>query len=521
MRFSSMMLLMTLLTQGNGSDLLDYVQSQAYWKIQGVEVSVASMRAQLKGLQAGDAAKLIDEFSGDDAARRQAAAAKIRALGARAMPALERAAKAAQGKPDKAAAIQDLIGSVLKKPKVGAVRRLMAIRTLGELKNREALDSLRGLLKSKAQFEADYARAAIAAIEGKRHERAGIAPKVLAKDPWMLPADCGIVGQLTVPQGSGFDFDKAVKAMGPMMGGQDPQQALEGVTRLLLEAAERVGNARIHSVTVGVAGDIGRRRGFVVVLARGVYDAEAVKQLAAEEGSGETEKIDGVEVLWPDDEVALILPSNEMLVLVGGPGPERRRPAKAEGADPAEEPGSARPIAPAVAAMAAAVKKGIGSLTPDSDVGKLIKAADTTAPLWAVTKVSDAYRKGGPIIQPFDTATLVGKRTKDGQTLDLALVARGLDADGAAAAVKKFEEGLQEAKEEVSREAERMPFMKPIAGFLASIRIKQDGKAVTVTGQLKGSAAMMLLPMTVAGRAAAPPPPEVREGRARDRNDGS
>jgi hypothetical protein len=516
---SYMMLLMTLLTQGNGSDLLDYVQSQAYWELQGVEVSVASMRAQLAPVEAGDMAKLIDELSGDDAARRQAAAGKIRALGARALPALQKAAEVARGNPDKAAAIQNAIGDVLKKPKAGAVRRLMAIRTLGELKKRGALPALRGLLKSKALFEADYARAAIAAIEGKAHKRAGIAPEALAKDPWLLPAECGIVGQMSVPQGAGFDFGEALKNMGPMLGGQDPQQALQMVTRTLLEGAERVGNVRLHSATLGVASDIGRRKGFVIVLARGIYDAKAVRRLAAEEGSGEVEKIGGVEVLWPDDEVALILPSNELLVFVAGPGPDRRARTSAETGDAAEAARPARPIAPGVAAMAAAIRKKAGSLKPDSAVGKLIKAVEPGAPFWAVVKVSEAYREGGPIIQPFDTATLTGKHSKDGQTLKLVLVARGLDADGVAAAVAKLEEGLQEGRQELAREAERMPALKPIADFLASIKISQEGKTATATAQIKGGASMALLPMMFMGRAArvearpedvaAPPPAPV------------
>lgn len=508
---SSLMMLMALLTQGGGSDLLDYVQSKAYWQLQGVEVSAASMRAQLAPVEAADVAKLLDALSGDDATGRQAAAAKIRALGAGALPALQKAAGAAQGNPDKAAAIQEAIGDVLKKPKAGAVRRLMAIRTLGELKKREALDTLRGLLKSKAPFEGDYARAAIAAVEGKRYERPGIAAETVAKDPWMLPADCGIVGQLSLPQGGGFDFDKALKAMAPMPGGHDPQQAMQMVTRVLLEGAERVGNVRLHSLTVGVAGDVGPHKGFVVVVARGIYDAKAIRHFAAEEGSGETEKIDGVEVLWPDEQVALILPSNELLVLVGGPGPDRRARAKAEGIDPAEAPRPVRPIRPAVAAMAAAIKKNSGSLSPDSDVGKLIKAADTAAPFWAVVKISDAYREGGPIVQPFDTVTLVGKPTKDRQTLELALVARGSDADAVAAAVKKLHEGLQEAMQEVSREAARAPFLKPMGDFLASIKTQQDGGTVTATAQLKGAASMTLLPMMLLGRAGgAPPPREMR-----------
>ena len=131
---SSMMLLMALLTQGNGSDLLDYVQSQAYWSIQGVEVSVGSMRAQLAPVGADDVAGLVDDLTGSDEGKRQTAAARLRGLGALALPALRKAAAAAQGNPDKAAAVQNAMGGVLTKPKAVADRRLIAIRTLGELK---------------------------------------------------------------------------------------------------------------------------------------------------------------------------------------------------------------------------------------------------------------------------------------------------------------------------------------------------------------------------------------------------
>jgi len=491
-----MMVLMMLLTQGSGSDLLDYLHTQTYWKLQGAEMSVASMRAQLAPVREGDLAGLVGDFTGDDAGKQQAARGKIQSLGAAALPALYKAVETVRGKADKAAALQQLIGEVLEKPKIGAVRRLMAIRTLGELKNREALDTLRGLLTSKVMFEADYARAAIAAIEGKAYKRAPLAAKTLAKDPWMLPAGCGIVGQMVVRQGGGIDFDQAIKAMGPMLGGQDPQQALEQITRMLLDATGRVGNIRIHSVTLGVASDVGSNSGFGVVLARGLYDAGAVKQVLSQQGAGKTRKVDDVEILCPADEASLILPSNELLVVVFGPGPRRHSRVSANGATPPETSQADAPTAPAVAAMAAAIKNGTGSLRADGDIGKLIKTVDTTAPLWAAIKVSDAYRQGGPIIQPFDTATLTGKPTEDGKALDLKLVARGTNADGVTAAVQKLEEGLQEARQEISQDAGRMPFLKSIADFLNSVHVNRDGKTVTVTARVEGVSSMMMLFMT-------------------------
>ncbi len=500
---SWMMLLLTLVTQGSGSDLLDYVQSAAYWKIQGVTPSVATMRAELAPARSADAASLIEDLTGDDDAKRTAAKIRLRVLGDRVMPLLEKAAKAAQGHPDKAAAVQNLIFEVLKKPATGAARRLMAIRTLGELKKTGALPTLQGLLTSKALFEADYARAAIAAIEGKPYTRPVPSAKARAKDPWLLPADCGIVGQMTVPQGGNFDFDAAMKTMAPMAGGRDPNQMLEMGTRTLLEAVDRLGNVRVHSATLGVARNIGSHEGFVVVLARGVYDTKAVERLLADEGSGETQTIDGVKVHWPDDEFAMILPSSDTLVLVAGPGPRRHSHNHAEGdhnsADGDDPAKPERPIAAAVHAMAKAVKTGAGSLDAAGDLGKLIKAIDTDAPLWAVTKVSDTYRQGGPIIQPFETASLVGKPAKDGKAVELTLTAEGTDIVAITTAAQDLLKHLEEAKREMGQQAERMPAFKPIADFFGSIQVKLTGGKVTITGRLQDSSTMMMIPMMFMG----------------------
>jgi hypothetical protein len=489
---SSMMVLMMLLTQGNGSDLLDYLHTQTYWKLQGVEVSIASMQAQLTEARDADVTRLVDALADPDAGKREAARAKVLALGERALPALYKAAEAAQGDAAKAGELQQTIGKILEQPKIGAVRRLMAIRTLGELKKPEAMDTLRGLLTSKAMFEADYARTAIAAITGKPSKRASLAAKVLSNDPWMLPADCGIVAQMTVPQGGGFDIDKALKDMGPMLGGHDPQQALQQITGMLLEATGRVGNIRIHSVTLGVANEIGPRKGFVVVLARGIYDAKAVKKLIAQESAGQVQTVDGVEVFSPAREIALMLPSDEMLVFVVSPGQQRPPRLTADGNVVPNAPQPIRAISPAAAAMAAAIKKGTGGLRSDGDIGKLIQAVDTTAPLWAVSKISDSYRQAGPVIQPFDTATLVGKPSKDGKEMELTMVARGTNADGVAGAVQIIEDGLQKAKQEVSQEAGRMPFLKTIADFLASVQIQRADKTVTMTARIKGAVPMMI-----------------------------
>src|SRR5437764_8476301 len=103
--------MLMMLLGGGANDLLDLVHTDSYWKAKQVTVSVE---------------QLITDANSK-----------------------------APVNPDAAA------------PQAAGVRRLMAIRTLGELKKAEALTMLQSLVDSKEPFVADYAKAAIAAIEGK------------------------------------------------------------------------------------------------------------------------------------------------------------------------------------------------------------------------------------------------------------------------------------------------------------------------------------------------------------------
>jgi len=464
---SPMMLLMVLLGGGGGNDLADFIDTNSYWALQSVEVTVPAMKAQLAAANADAAAALCKDLVGDDEAKSSSAAARIKSIGMAAMPHLEKAARDAQGKPEKAARVQNLISQLYANVQGPAVRRLMAIRTLGELKKRDALTTLQPLLKSKVLFEAEYARAAIAAIEGKEFKRPGLPAKERMKDIWLLPAGCGVVGQATMPPGKPVDIGKAIKMMGQMGGGrQAPQNMLPQLTSMISGVAGHVGNVRIDAVTIGVANDVGNRTGFVVLIARGRYDTKALKEMLLQVGRSNTETIDGTEVFKPDKEFAIFLPSSDRLVLIAGP----RK---------AQKP---------VAEMIAAVKAGKGALTASSDMGKLIKTIDTTSPIWAAAKMSETYRKES-LFAPFDTMAMTSKVAKGVQ--NFKLVAVGKDAEKVAQAVKQFDGHMAEGRRETARAVERMPAIKPMADFIASIKAKADGTKVTVTASMKGSTALM------------------------------
>ena len=465
---------------GGGNDLLDHMQTEAYWKIKGVTVTAETMQAELTPLTAGQIKGLVGDLTGDDKAKGAAAATKLSSMGAAVLPQLEKAAAAAQGKPEKAAAIQRLIGRVLASGQGGAVRRLMAIRAIGELKARPALGVLKGLLKSKTLFEADYAAAAIAAIEGKAYKRPGPSAKLLAADVLRLPAGCGIAGQFRMTPGAPMNVDKLFKDMGQLSGGMKSEELTAQVTQMLVGAADMVGNIRFDSVTLGVANTVGGRTGFGVFIVRGKYDAKAISALFGAQRGAKSETINGIEVLGPGGSPALIMPDNDTLILCLGPSR------------------AAMPLGE----VTAGIKTGLGGFKGDSELGKLIATVDKSGPLWAAATITEAYAKeGGPMFAAFKAITLKSKSVKGGQVI--TVTGKGSDAKAVAAAVKVFEGHIAEGKTELGREVQRggprSGMSKPMLAFLKSMKAKADGASATVTAAMTGSPLMTIAPLFIFG----------------------
>src|SRR5436190_437209 len=191
---SIFLLLFSLIGGGGGNHLLDYASTQAYWKAKGVKVSVEAMRAELNFGKAQDITELLKQLGSPDGQERAAAAKKIVAVGEAALPQLEKVADVPD--PEVAASVKKLIADISAASKVQAVRRLMAIRTLGELKKPESLTALRPLVDSRQMFVGEYAARAIAQIEGKPLSSGGPTAEQKKADLWLLPADCRIVLQL-------------------------------------------------------------------------------------------------------------------------------------------------------------------------------------------------------------------------------------------------------------------------------------------------------------------------------------
>ena len=422
---SVMMLLMMSVIQGTGSDLVDYVDTKAYWESAGVEMTVETLSAQLT---------------------------------------------AAPAAPEKR--------------KASAVRRLLAIRTLGELKQREALSALRGLLTSREPFVAEYARQAIAAIEGKPFARPPASAGALARDVMLLPAGCAMVTQVRLSGSSAVNYDDVIKMMGPMAKDIDADVRKKASTTVS-QLANRIGNVRLEALTMGLSGDPGPETGFMVLVVRGRYDAVAMRQQLKEV----SEKVvvrGGVSFYMVQDSMALAPQTDDRFVMVGGASLETL---------PLNE-------------VAAALKTGVGKLAADPKMAVLLASADRTKAVWAVARMTEAYREV-EVFAPFDAITLVG----DGQDgiFNLKLTARGTDAAKVAKAVKTFEAGRREAIDDLSRETERMPLVKDLVSFMKSIRVETTGAQVTVTGSFKGGPMSILVLPLMMGTMRASEPTEMDE----------
>jgi len=465
-----------MLLGGDGpNELLDLFPTKAYWESESVEISPETMLAEIKEPpKEADASALIKDLGAEKFQVREAAHKKILAMGPAVLPQITPLLKSAD--PEVVARAQQIVQSLSGGAERTAVRRLMAIRTLGELKYAKALPVLKGLTKSKELFVADYARRAVAAIEGGTYSPPSLSPQQRMADVWMLPKGCGVVAQCTMSGATKFDLEQFMQGMAPLTGSRDPQEIVKQMLRGLLSIIYKIGNVRVDSVTLGVADDIGgHKTGYVVLIVRGLYDADKAKAALAESMAprGQVKKIGQLEVHCPDDEVAMIFASNHQFVLMAGPEEENL------------------PLAD----VARAVRSGKGTLEDNKELAGLIRAVDRSGPIWAAAKMSPAYREALTILAPFQAMTFSTAKAKDG--LLLTLNAQGEDEEKVNAAVAEFKARLKEAMEQAKGAAENMPAVKPAIELLQGIQVSQDAANVRITAPLrtKGAAGMMMAPL--------------------------
>jgi hypothetical protein len=482
--FSMIFFLFTLIGGGGGNHLLDYASTEAYWKSKGVAVSLQTMTNELRTSDAQDITELIKQLASPDGAVRAGAAKKIVQLGEAVLPQLEKAAEIPD--PEVAATVKNLIADISSASKVNAIRRLMAIRTLGELKKPEALAVLKPLLNAKEMFVAEYAARSIAQIEGKPLSPGGATADQKKSDLWLLTADCRLVVQVA-PAFAPVAVDTLIeKIPAAAIGNPNKDQIKADITKAVLLVAEMIGDVRVDSITVGSSADFGPNNGFAAVIARGQYDSAAARQ-ALTKLQIAARSVGGAEVFSPDENFGAIFSSNDRAIAIAGAN-LRVMPFEA---------------------FATALKTGKGGLETSDEMKKLLATVDTTQPLWVALRVTDTLKQV-PVLSAFEQVTLVGK-VKD-QNVDIQINGQGLNPAQVAAAVDQLNAVVQQGINTLKPMVVDAPFMSGIVKTLEGIQCKSEGEKATLTVSVKSDVSTLIGPMLFGAHSApqpAPPPVQV------------
>ncbi len=376
-----------MLTGGGrgGIDTLDMANTDSYWQLKHVSVTVEQLKEDAgPDKPVANVDGLIKDLQSQDFETRDKAKSSLEQMGP---PVISQLKPAMNSKdPEVAAVAADLVKRFTEHGQERAIRRLMAIRTLGERQEKEALPLLKTLLDSKELFVADYAERAMAQIEGKPLEPIDHR-KEFAGDVALLPKNLSIVFQARLEDGGGgnanfFDklIDDTIDSVKAEAAGEIPPDALKkldkptlrtALTRRILSLVERVGDIRMEGMTLGASDTIGGDSGWAVIHVRGKYNAQlvyaALKPMEAQmednpfakpaAGSATPELKPGeIPQVSMGSQGVLLLPSNDTLIYVTG--------------------SSKKEIDAAVETTTAALKAGKGTLAENADLMGQIKVAD-------------------------------------------------------------------------------------------------------------------------------------------------
>ena len=451
------LVLMLLLGQG-GNELVNYVDTDTYWNCRGVAISVEAMEKEIKNPEMPAVA--VDQGNGGQKSRM-------------------------------------LMGfqKAMNKPKAKAFNRLIAIKTLGVLKDKKAIPILKPLVKSTDSFVSESAKRAIALIEGVKYVPSikKVDAKRLLKDLEMLPSNCGIVGQVTLMPGSP-DIRKLITKMSKRMMGmsgmdedriqQQISESIQMSTMVLATVGNGTGNIRIDSVTMGIARVIGNNpsKGFVVVIARGKYDAKAVLEALKENGGGTVAKESGIDCFVSRGDVSFLLPSDKVFVFIAGASPEEIKGARV--------------------ATAKAITTGKGGLAPDSSLIKLMAKNDPKKVIRFAAEIGESYRRLD-ILEGVETVSFTLDFDTKADKIEFILKYSCKDAEIAVKTNKMLKDLIEKANANANNgNAGMLMNQANIQQLLGAIKLQQDGKDGTVTMIMKqdASGGFMILPFLLLAR---------------------
>ncbi|MCC5829680.1 MAG: hypothetical protein JJU36_09570 [Phycisphaeraceae bacterium] len=481
MMFAGPVAIMMMLLGGMSNDLLDAVPTEAYWKAHhGVEsVTAESIRPFLAAdsSEPGDIDALIGRLGHERFAEREDATRRLMAMGPAALPAIRRATESDE--LEIATRAREIKQRLMEVNQQKAIDRLMAIRTLGELKDRESLPALRNLTRGDDPMVADYARGAIDRIEGRKWVRPVTSRAELEQDLALVSGDMGIVGQFQMlPMRENGGVDAILKALPRELVGE-PEALTNEIMRELIGVAYQTGNFRISSVTFGVSEEVGSNVGRAVFVVRGLYNPTAVTALLTESMRAvsvlggqphEPKVIHGQRFIAMKPEVAYLhMPAPDRLIFVAGANDRELK--LQELAQLLRD----QPRTPAFA----------------PEMQALINRVDRNRPMWVAARLKEDYQKalGTEVLD----SIIFSMRLDDGR-LRLEAQARGENADEVAELAGNIRATLDEGIAELEGEAERVAALKPMADFVKSIRIEARDGIIEARGDM-GENAGFVLPM--------------------------
>jgi hypothetical protein len=467
-----------------GRDLLDLMPTDAYWQAKHVAVTVGQLEADAGPTVPPEHLDLlIHDLQAPEFKTRDAAKRKIYAMGPAALPTLK--GEEASNDPEVKTVATELVTRLEAHEKEREVRRLMAIRTLGERKEQGAVELLKGLEGSKELFVSEYAARAVARIEGKEFavpdRRAAV-----AGDLKVVPGEASIVGQcvgitekpVTI-EGLVDSALEMVRTLPPGAMGDASKIPTKGVMihRLvvgMLQVADRIGDVRFDGITVEVSKDVGPSGGSAVLVLRGEYDRDAViealQAMASAEGMGNASlKVTdegGVKEIEEGESATMgLLPSNEQLVvLMAGDRQKTLLPLKAE--------------------VLGALKSGKGALEQNAALGALLKKVDTQSPLWVVAQLNADMRKE-KLFEGIETLTVGTKFEKEGTSF--SVTGEGSDAELVKGSAEELKSDIAAGIVDMQAVMAQQKQFQPMLDFLQSLKVESGGTQATLSGSIQQS----------------------------------
>lgn len=238
------------------------------------------------------------------------------------------------------------MAAVLKDKNAKPDKKLMAIRTLGELGKADktlapaVTKLLTPLTTSKEPFEAEYAKRSIAWATGaKPPARAQASRDDLAKDLALIPETATMIAQARMDNPAGpVDWGTLLPKLN-QPGAPDTKAFIKEVNEGLLEALGYAGNVRVDAITFAV--DMAMEDMSFTLVLRGEFDRIgvmlAVERLIKEEAEIKKDnvsfysigKIEVISIKAEHGTAALLMPSNNVAVLLMGGGTNSRRRCEA------------------------------------------------------------------------------------------------------------------------------------------------------------------------------------------------